>query len=63
MRCAICKRRTDTDESFGSEKFAICPLCFYSLKDTVEAEMGKEKSTKATLDIVFKIGRLKEKIT
>ena len=31
MKCAICKNKTTWDESFGGEKFIICPRCYAKL--------------------------------
>lgn len=31
MKCAICKNHTTWDESFGGEKFIICPRCYKKL--------------------------------
>ena len=31
MKCAICKKNTTWDESFGGERFIICPRCYERL--------------------------------
>ena len=31
MKCKICGRKTTWDESYGNEKFIICPRCYGKL--------------------------------
>lgn len=31
MKCAVCKGKTNWDESFGSINFIICPKCYAKL--------------------------------
>lgn len=31
MKCAICKNKTNWDESFGYNEFIVCPKCFERL--------------------------------
>ena len=31
MKCKICGRKTSWDESYGHEKFIVCPRCYKKL--------------------------------
>ena len=50
MKCAICKRKTDWDESYGRPTFIVCPYCYNILR----------KDNKNALDTILKIGMIKE---
>lgn len=50
MKCAICKRKTDWNESYGRPTFIVCPYCFNILR----------KDNKNALDTIIKIGIIKE---
>ena len=50
MKCCICKRKTDWDESYGRSTFIVCPHCYSILK----------KKKKNALDTILKIGMIKE---
>lgn len=39
MKCAICKKETNWDESFGLNEFIICPKCVERL-DTHKTALG-----------------------
>lgn len=42
MKCAICKRKTNYNKSYGYSEFIVCPKCFnelhykYNITDTME---------------------------
>ena len=50
MKCAIFKRKTDCDESYGRPTFIVCPYCYNILR----------KDNKNALDTILKIGMIKE---
>lgn len=50
MKCAICERKTDWDESYGRPTFIVCPHCYNILR----------KDNKNALDTILKIGTIKE---
>lgn len=50
MKCAICERKTNWDESYGRPTFIVCPYCFSILR----------KDNKNALDTIIKIGTIKE---
>lgn len=51
MKCAICGKRTNWDESYGYDEFIVCPHCFDKIKEMCNDDISK------ALDIVFKLGR------
>ena len=53
MKCAICKRKTNWDESYGYADFIVCPKCF--------EEIHKHYDIVETMDIIFLLGRIAEK--
>ena len=50
MRCCICERKTNWDESYGRPTFIVCPHCYNILR----------KNNKNALDVILKIGIIKE---
>lgn len=52
MKCAICKRKTDWDESYGRPTFIVCPYCYNILR----------KDNRNALDTIIKIGIIKEEL-
>lgn len=38
MKCAICKKTTSWDESFGHPSFIICPKCYKELNPKCDWE-------------------------
>ena len=54
MKCSICKNKTTYDKSYGLDTFIVCPDCFNEL-----AKVNHDRFL--TLDLVFKIGDIKEK--
>ena len=50
MKCAICKRKTDWDESYGRPTFIVCPYCYNILR----------KDNNNALDTILKIGIIKK---
>jgi hypothetical protein len=50
MKCCICKRKTNWDESYGRHTFIVCPYCYSILR----------KNNKYALDTILKIGMIKE---
>ena len=53
MKCAICKRKTNLDESFGYSDFIVCPKCF--------AEIHNNYDIVETMDIIFMLGDIAKK--
>ena len=53
MKCAICRRKTNWDESYGYADFIVCPKCF--------EEIHKHYEIDKTMDIIFLLGRIAEK--
>lgn len=49
MKCAICKNKTNWDESFGYSEFIVCPKCFERL-ETHETALG----------FVLEVGKIKK---
>lgn len=50
MKCTICGRKTNWDESYGRPTFIVCPYCYNILR----------KNNKNALDVILKIGIIKE---
>ena len=53
MKCKLCKQKTTWDESFGTEKFIICPKCFCRVTEEYGGNVGQ------ALDAILIIGRVK----
>jgi hypothetical protein len=53
MKCAICRRETSWDESFGYVDFIVCPKCF--------GEIHKKYDIVKTMDIIFMLGDIAKK--
>lgn len=53
MKCAICRRKTSWDESFGYVDFIVCPTCF--------GEIHKKYDIVKTMDIIFMLGDIAKK--
>ncbi len=51
MKCKICNRKTNWNESYGYEEFIVCPSCHNTLYYT----MGK--NSLKTMDIIFTLGK------
>ena len=32
MKCSVCENKTTWNESYGNEKFLVCPKCFEKMK-------------------------------
>lgn len=61
MKCKICGNKTDWDSSYGREKFIVCPTCFNKiLKSVNNCKKYKFSPESTTLEIILKIGRIKE---
>ena len=62
MKCKICGRRTNWDESYGRENFIICPSCHSELTKVIENFKSKKSFPAPILTdaIIFTISRLKE---
>lgn len=60
MKCAICKKKTTWDESFGYIDFIVCPKCHDEL---VHHFGGKDvdKGRMETMKLIFKLGDIREK--
>ena len=52
MKCAICERKTNWNESYGRPTFIVCPHCFNIL----------EKNNKNALFTILTIGTMKENL-
>lgn len=50
MKCAICKNKTNWDESFGYKEFIVCPKCLEILS-----------AHKTAIGFVLTVGRIKKK--
>lgn len=61
MKCKICGRKTNWDESYGRETFIVCPTCFNKITNSINNCRKYKISPESTaLEIVLKIGRIKE---
>lgn len=54
MKCQICKRRTNWNESFGHESFIVCPKCEYRLRQF----FGKDWFR--SIELIMTLGELRE---
>lgn len=52
MKCAICKSKTNWDESYGYNEFIVCPRCY----DEMKVKIGKTNAK--TMDIIFILGNI-----
>ena len=55
MKCDVCKRSTDWDESYGKSNFIICPTCFERLAKAIEKE-----DKNLIMNIIFEIADIRE---
>ena len=39
LKCAICKKPTSWDESFGGVKFIICPRCYHKINPKLDMDI------------------------
>lgn len=55
MKCAICKKDTTWDESYGYEQFIVCPICHNIISH--EIKLSRDLSADTITDlIIFKLG-------
>lgn len=59
MKCAICGRKTNWDESYGYEEFIVCPRCFDNVRKFFSTK-DKKKELDDSLQAVFAIGKAKK---
>lgn len=52
MKCNICHRKTNWDESYGHEEFIVCPCCFISLRKLFNDDLS------ATMKLIFTLGEI-----
>ena len=52
MKCNICHRKTNWDESYGHEEFIVCPHCFNSLQERFKGDLS------ATMRLIFTLGEV-----
>lgn len=55
MKCAICGRKTNWDESYGYRNFIVCPCCYNLLKETLKDDSF------TTLEIIFALGEARKR--
>lgn len=54
MKCAICKKKTDWDSSYGYEEFIVCPHCFNRLSKNSPINFT------TTMDFIFTCGQIRK---
>lgn len=54
MKCAICGRKTNWNESYGYENFIVCPCCFNFIKEETKKESWE------VLELIFILGKAKK---
>ena len=62
MKCKICGRKTNWDESYGKENFIVCPACHDRIAEVISNVTNKHRYAKvAACEVIIEIGYLKEK--
>lgn len=65
MKCAICKKKTTVDTSYGHSAFIVCHSCFVKLsagtRKLLDCTIDNEyKDYPITLGLILTIGTIKE---
>ena len=58
MKCQICNKETDWDESYGYENFIVCPYCYNEMRCFFQRNRHKKI---IALDVIFLLGKMREK--
>ena len=59
MKCAICGKKTNWDESYGYIDFIICPHCFWNIRKTYTTK-NQAKELEESMKAVFAMGIAKK---
>lgn len=52
MKCNICRRKTNWDESYGYKEFIVCPCCHKSLLELFKGDWHP------TMRLIFTLGEV-----
>lgn len=58
MKCKICKKPTNWDESYGKSNFIVCPTCFERLAKATGKKFPKGQNL--IMNIIFEIANIRE---
>lgn len=62
MKCKICGRKTNWNESYGKENFIVCPICHDKIAKVISNITDNHPYAKlAACEVIIEIGYLKEK--
>lgn len=59
MKCAICGKKTNWDESYGYDEFIVCPRCFLNIRKSYTTK-NPAKELEESMKAVFAIGNAKK---
>ena len=56
MKCIICNKKTNWDESFGAKDYIVCPTCYWKIVKKIEKkyDLNKEESSIIALQKIHK---------
>ncbi len=60
MKCDICGKKTDWDESYGRETFIVCPTCYNKIAKIIKRSTNYDYYDMTALEIILEIGSIKE---
>ena len=61
MKCKICKRKTNWDESYGRDCFIVCPSCHIQISNAIHNARKHNASDRViALEVILEIGDIKE---
>ena len=63
MKCKVCKKRTNWDESYGYDDFIVCCNCFDRLYNKVDYNKKVHKScstVEIVLGIILEMGEIRK---
>lgn len=61
MKCKLCGRKTNWNESFGKENFIVCPKCHDRIATIISEITNNHPYSKvAATSVIIELGYLKE---